>query len=134
MIEVTYEVRSGDHRDHYVTLSKAVTAHARNVTSRLPSTLYGPETLGSDGIMSRDVIASYEPPEPPKDRHPRSSPPGGSPRAYYYALGHVDGMDGLAWFTEDDAAQFSVQCVRSPASTLKDEWSQYLRQNEPREE
>lgn len=131
---MTYTVKSLGQRLEYDALRYAVPAYTRHVTSHLPVTLYGPETLASDGIMAREVIASYEPPEPPKDRRPRAAPPGGSPRAYYYALGHVDAMDGLAWFTEDDAARFSVQCVRSPASTLKDEWSQYLRQNEPREE
>lgn len=131
---MTYEVRSGDHRNHYVTLSKAVTAHARNVTSRLPSTLYGAETLASDGIMAREVIAEYEPPSVPSGSAPLKPPPGGSIRAYWYARGQVDAMDGLAWFDESDAAQFSIETANSRDFEYKDEWARYLRRNEPREE
>lgn len=131
---MTYEIRSGDRRVHYDTLPKAVLAHTRNVTGRLPSTLYGPETLASDGIMHRDVIADYSPPEPPTDRERRSPPPGGSVRAYWYALGQVDAMGGLAWYDESDAARFSGEQAASPQSTFKVAWAQYMERNKPREE
>ena len=131
---MTYTVKSAVETHMHETLAKAVVDYTRHVTSHLSVELLGPEMLALDGIATVNIIASYEPPEPPKDRHPRSAPPGGSPRAYCYALGHVDGMDGLAWFTEDDAARFAVQSVHTPVAQYKDEWSRYLRQNEPREE
>ena len=130
---MTYEVRSGDHRDHYVTLQKAVVAHTRNVTSRLPSTLYGPETLGSDGIMAREVIADYQPPQPVPGGPQQGPPTGGSIRAYWYARGQVDAMDGLAWFDETDAARFSLEQQAAPQSGYAGEWKRYLSRNAPEE-
>lgn len=131
---MTYAVKSLGQTHHHETLAKAVVNYTRIVTRHEPATLHGPETLASDGIMAREVIASYEPPTPPEDRDPQFPPPGGSIRAYYYALGHVDAMDGLAWFTEDDAAQFSVEIANSRDCDYKKEWARYLRRNEPREE
>ena len=131
---MTYEIRSGDHRVHYDSLPKAVLAHTRNVTGRLPSTLYGPETLASDGIMTRDVIADYAPPEPPAGRTRNSPPPGGSVRAYWYAIGQVDAMGGLAWYDETDAARFSSEQASSPKSAFKAEWAQYVERNRPKED
>ena len=113
MIEVTYTVKANGRFSDHDTLRLAVSDYVKAVTRRLPVTLYGPETLASDGIMAREVIAEYEPPSVPRGSAPLRPPPGGSIRAYYYALGHVDGMDGLAWFTEDDAAQFSVEIANS---------------------
>lgn len=131
---MTYTVKSLGQTHVHLTLAKAVVDYTRHVTSHLPVELRGPETLALDRIITANIIASYEPPTPPKDRDPQFPPPGGSIRAYYYALGHVDGMDGLAWFTEDDAAQFSVEIANSRDCDYKNEWARYLRRNEPREE
>lgn len=131
---MTYTVKSLGETYSYETLATAVVHYTRVVTSRRPVELRGPETLALDGIASADLIASYQPPEPPEDRVEGAVPPGGSPRAYSYALGHVDAMDGLAWFTEKDAARFSVQVAYVPASRYKDEWSRYLWFNEPQED
>lgn len=131
---MTYEIRSGDRRSHYDDLPKAVLAHTRNVTGRVPSTLYGPETLASDGIMNRDVIADYTPPTPDPKVPLLMAPPGGSIRAYWYARGQVDAMGGLAWYDETDAARFSLEQANSPQRNYADEWSRYLRRNEPKED
>ena len=131
---MTYSVKINGRNFDHDTLRLAVPDYVRAVTRRLPVTLYGPETLASDGVMAREVIAEYEPPSVPRGSAPLRPPPGGSIRAYWYARGQVDAMDGLAWFDEYDAAQFSIENANSRDRDYKDDWSRYLRRNEPREE